>query len=170
MKVRKIIKCKIVNLTKVKRELLTQEYENLQKFLHGDNSVKLYSANKQQARRFYKKVKPNKEYPLSIRKDLIKVEHKDTEIAKYWARVPVAGRRGGVWVAIKPHQDIPEDIEICESKLFRRDGEFYPHLTIQKEIDFVKVETHNYVLYAPPSFTVSERIVVMANDIGETNP
>ena len=28
---------------------------------------------------------------MSIRKDLIKVEKRDTKIAKYWARIPVAG-------------------------------------------------------------------------------
>ena len=108
--------------------------------------------------------------PLSIRKDLIKVEKRDTKIAKYWARIPVSGRRGGVWVAIKPHQDIPDDVEICESKLFRRGSDFYLHLTIQKEIDFVKVETSDCVSHALPSFTVSERTVVMAIDIGEANP
>ena len=97
------------------------------------------------------------------------MEKRDTKIAKYWARIPVAGRRGGVWVAIKPHCEIPEDVEICESKLFRRDGEFYLHLTIQREIDFGKVET-GYVLYAPPSFTVNEKTVVIAIDIGEANP
>jgi len=170
VKIQKVIKCKIVHLTNVKRELLTQEYENLQRFLYGDNSVKLYSANKQQAKRFYKRVKPDKEYPLSIRKDLIKVEKRDTKIAKYWARIPVAGRRGGVWVAIKPHQDIPDNVEICESKLFRRGSDFYLHLTIQKETNFVKVKTSDYVLYASPSFTVSERTVVIAIDIGEANP
>ncbi len=170
MKIQKVIKCRIVHLTKVKRELLTQEYENLQKFLQGDNSVKLYSANKQQAKRYYKRVKPTKEYPLSIRKDLIKVKRKNTKIAKYWARIPVAGRRGGVWVAIKLHQDMPNDVEICESKLFRKNGEFYLHLTIQKEIDFVKVEPLDYILYATPSFTINERTVVIANDIGEANP
>ena len=169
MKIQKVIKCKVVHLTYVKRELLTQEYGNLQRFLHGDSSVRLYSANKQQAKRYYKKIKPDREYPLSIRKDLIKVEKRDTKIAKYWARIPVAGRRGGVWVAIKPHCEIPEDVEICESKLFRRDGEFYLHLSIQREIDFVKVGT-GYVLYAPPSFTVNEKTVVIAIDIGEANP
>ncbi|RLG36655.1 MAG: hypothetical protein DRN91_07445 [Candidatus Alkanophagales archaeon] len=102
MKIQKVIKCKVVCLTNVKRELLTQEYENLQRFLCGDNSVKLYSANKQQAERFYKRVKPDKEYPLSIRKDLIKVERRDTKIAKYWARIPVAGRRVEFGLLLSP--------------------------------------------------------------------
>jgi len=98
------------------------------------------------------------------------VEKRDTKIAKYWARIPVAGRRGGVWVVIKPHQDIPEDVEFCESKLFRKGNEFYLHLTIQKEINFVKAETSDYVLYAPPSFTINNKTVIIAIDVGEANP
>ncbi len=63
---------------------LEKEYDNLQRFLHGGESVKLYSANKQQAKRFYKKIKTNKEYLISIRKDLLKVERRrDTKIAEY---------------------------------------------------------------------------------------
>ncbi len=69
MKVKKTIKTKIMHLTKIKQRLLKEEYYNLQRFLHGE-SVKLYSANKQQAKRFYKKIKPDKEYPISVRKDL----------------------------------------------------------------------------------------------------
>ncbi len=53
-----------------------------------------YSANRQQAKRFYRKIKPGKEYPLSIRKDLLKVERRDTKITEYWARIPVKGRFG----------------------------------------------------------------------------
>ncbi|MEX2739245.1 MAG: hypothetical protein Q6356_009280, partial [Candidatus Wukongarchaeota archaeon] len=140
MKVKKTIKTKIMHLTKIKQRLLKEEYYNLQRFLHGE-SVKLYSANKQQAKRFYKKIKPDKEYPISVRKDLLKVERRrDTKIAKYWARIPVAGRRGGVWVAVKPHCPIELDMEICESKLFKRNGEFYLHITVQKEVEVPKPE------------------------------
>ncbi|KPV62953.1 MAG: hypothetical protein AOA65_1537 [Candidatus Bathyarchaeota archaeon BA1] len=85
MKARKTIKAKIVHLTKVKQRLLEEECGNLQHFLHGENA-ELYSANKQQAKRFYKKIKPSREYPLSIRKDLIKIERQTTKIAEYWAR------------------------------------------------------------------------------------
>ena len=138
----KTIRAKIVHLTKIKEKLLSQEYENLQKFLHGDNSVKLYSANKQQAKRFYKKVKTNKEYPLSIRKDLIKVERKDTKIAKYWVRIPVAGKRGGIWVAIKPHCEILPEYEIGESKIFRKNGEWYIYITVSKEIELKENYSH----------------------------
>lgn len=158
MKVKKTIKVKIMHLTKIKQRLLREEYDNLQRFLRGE-PVKLYSANKQQAKRFYKKIKPDKEYPISVRKDLLKVERRrDTKIAKYWARIPVAGRRGGVWVAVKPHCPIEPEMEICESKLFKRNGEFYIHITVQKEVDVPKPEINN------------KTTVVIACDIGEASP
>jgi len=134
LKVEKTIQAKIVYPTKIKQRLLEEEYENLQQLLHGEKA-ELYSANKQQAKRFYRKIKPNKEYPLSIRKDLLKVEQRNTKIVQYWARIPVKGRRGGVWVAIWPHRLIEPDMGICESKLFKRNKDFYLHMVVQKEVE-----------------------------------
>ncbi len=54
MKIQKTIKCGIVGLTRIKEKLIREEYENLQKFLRGDRNVRLYSANRQQALRYYK--------------------------------------------------------------------------------------------------------------------
>ena len=156
MKVKKTVKAKIVYLTKIKRQLLEEEYENLQRFLHGED-VELYSASKQQAKRFYKKIKPDREYPLSIRKDLLRIERRNTKIARYWARIPVKGRRGGVWVAIKPHCPIEPGMEICESKLFRRNGDFYLYIVVQIEVDV-------------PNPELTGKTVIIACDIGETNP
>jgi ribosomal protein L37AE/L43A len=68
MKAKKTIKAKIVKLTKTKADFLNREFDNLQLYLLGNKGVELYSANKQQADRFYKKIKPGKQYPLSIRK------------------------------------------------------------------------------------------------------
>jgi putative transposase len=102
--------------------------------LRGDSNIELYSANKQQAQRFYHCIKPEREYPLSIRKDLIRVERRDTKIAQYWVRIPVR-RRGGVWVAVKPHREITADLEICESKLLRRRDEYFLHLVVKREVE-----------------------------------
>jgi putative transposase len=135
MQVRKVVKAKVVGLTRIKRQILDHEYEGLQRFLQGDPSVELYSANKQQARRFYRHVKSEREYPLSIRKDLIRVECRDTKVACYWVRIPVKLRRGGVWVAVKPHCEIAADLEICESRLLRRSGEYFLHLTVKREVE-----------------------------------
>jgi len=138
----KTIKAKIIHLTKIKENLLFQEYENLQKFLRSDNSVKLYSANKQQAKRYYRRVKPNKEYPLSIRKDLIKIGRKNTKIVRHWVKIPVAGKRGGVWVAIKPHEDILEEYEIGECKVFKRGDNWYIHITVSKDVKIKDIHAH----------------------------
>lgn len=135
MQVHKVIKARVVGLTNIKRRILDHEYEGLQRFLRGDSSVELYSANRQQAKRFYKHIKPGREYPLSTRKDLIRVGRRDTKIARYWVRVPVRLRRGGVWAAVKPHCEITNDLEICESKLLRRDGEYLLHLVVKREIE-----------------------------------
>jgi putative transposase len=135
MKVQKTIKVKVVGLTRIKRQILDHEYEGLQRFLQGDPSIELYSANKQQAKRFYKRIKPEREYPLSIRKDLIRVEHRNTKLSRYWVRIPVKLRRGGVWVAVKPHCEITDDLEICESKLLRRNGEYFLHLVVKREVE-----------------------------------
>lgn len=135
MQVQKVVKAKVVGLTRVKRQILDHEYEGLQRFLRGDTNVELYSANKQQAKRFYKRIKPEQGYPLSIRKDLIRVERRGTKVAQYWVRIPVRLRRGGVWVAIKPHCEIAADLEICESKLLRRNGEYFLHLVVKREVE-----------------------------------
>jgi len=133
--VQKVVKAKVVRLTNIKRQILDHEYDGLQRFLQGDQSVELYSANKQQAQRFYRVVKPEQEYPLSIRKDLIRVERSGTKLAHYWVRIPVKLRRGGVWVAIKPHCEITDGLEICESKLLRRGGEYFLNLTVKREVE-----------------------------------
>lgn len=138
MKVQKVVKAKVVGLTRIKRQILNHEYDGLQQFLQGDPRIELYSANKQQAKRFYKRIKPDREYPLSIRKDLIRVERHDTKIAHYWVRIPVKLRHGGVWVAIKPHCEIADNLELCESKLLRQNGEYFLHLTVKRE---VKIKT-----------------------------
>lgn len=157
MKVKRVIKAKIVRLTNIKKRLLDQEYLNLQKYLQGDFNVKLYSANRQQAQRFYEKIRKGKEYPLSIRKDLLKIEKRDTKIAQYWARIPVAERRGGLWLPIKPHCDMLPEYEICESKLLRRNNDYFLHITVEREIEVRQP-------------TDEDRIGVISIDIGERNP
>ncbi|KXA99252.1 hypothetical protein AKJ42_03485 [candidate division MSBL1 archaeon SCGC-AAA261C02] len=138
MRVRKTIQGGVVNLTRVKRGILTEEYEDLQRFLHGDNDVDLYSANKQQAERYYKKIKQGKEYPISIRKDLIDVQECDSDVCDYFVKVPVAGRHGGLKVPIKTHTRIKRDWMVCESKLYRKNGKFFINITVEIEVEEVK--------------------------------
>lgn len=139
MLVGKTIKCKIFQPTKLKYDILNQEYENLQKFLQGENA-ELYSANKQQAFRFYHKIigKAEKEYPLSIRKDLIRAKETKHKLAKYWVRIPVKDRRGGLWLPIKPHQPIDFSCKFCESKVMKKGNDFFVYLFVQKEVKIRK--------------------------------
>jgi len=136
MLVGKTIKSKVFQPTKLKYDILDQEYKNLQRFLQGED-VELYSANKQQAFRFYHKIIGNakKEYPLSIRKDLIRVKETKHKLAKYWIRIRVKGRRGGLWLPIKPHQPIDFSCEFCESKIIKKGNDFFVYLVIKKEVN-----------------------------------
>jgi hypothetical protein len=101
MLVQKTIKAKIHNLTKIKAERISQEYQSFQLALRGEK-VNLYSATRQQAERYARKIKRNggkqiaRNHPLVIRRDLVKIEKQDTRISKFWARVPVFG--GSIWV------------------------------------------------------------------------
>jgi putative transposase len=141
----KVIKCGVVGLTNNKKECLDSEWSNFQDFLQLKNTLwwkndwgkNIYSANKQQAERFYKSIEEGKEYPISIRKDLIQIEKKDTKLAKYWFRMRVKSKRN-LWLAIKPHQPISDDVEFQESKLLKKNGQYFIYLTIQKEIKIKK--------------------------------
>lgn len=124
------IKCGVVNLTKKKRELLDAEYNNLQIVLKGGEAP-LYSANRQQAFRYYRKIKM-REYPLSIRNDLLDIRKTKTFT---FVKIPVHGIRGGLKLPIKPHREIP-DGKLCESKLIRRTGKYILNLTIEIESKF----------------------------------
>lgn len=134
MRVAKTIRCKIWKATRAKRTILEDEFNNLQLYLQSGIDDGLYSANKQQADRYFKKIKKGKQYPISLRNDLIRIEKKDTKLVKYWIRIPVAGRRGGLWLPIKPHCDFPNEFEISESKIVKKKDGFYIHVTISKEI------------------------------------
>jgi len=148
MKVEKTVQGGIVNLTRVKEKILAEEYENLQRFLHGDENVELYSANKQQAKRYYKKIKEGKEYPISIRKDLIDVRECESDVCDYFVKVPVAGRYSGLKVPVNTHIKIKKDWELCESKLYRRNGRFFINITV--EIDVEEVQEYEGVLGIDP--------------------
>lgn len=130
MLVAKTLKLKVENPTKTKFNLLEEEYEKLNFFLKTGIDLGIYSANKQQALRFYKKIKQEKEYPLSIRNDLIRISEN-----KRFVRIPVKGRRGGVWLPVKCYEEIPSDCKIRESKVKRKNNYFIILLTVQKEVE-----------------------------------
>jgi putative transposase len=136
MKARKTIRAKILELRKGKEELLKREYENFQCYLHGNKSVLLYSATRQQAerllRRLERKLKPNKEYPMILRRDVYRA---DTKLTPYWLKIPIYGVRGGINVPIKTHEPITEDMVCREAKIVRRNGEWFVYITVEKEVE-----------------------------------
>jgi putative transposase len=140
VKARKTIKAKILELRKGKEELLKREYENFQRYLHGDKLVPLYSATRQQADRFLRrikgKIKEDREYPMILRRDIIKLVKRDTKLTPYWFRVPVYGKKGGIWVPVRPHEEIePSEWSIRESKIIRRGEEWFVYIVVEKEVE-----------------------------------
>lgn len=59
-------------------------------------------------------------YPLVLRRDTIRLSRRATSLARYWLKVPVFGVRGGIWLPIRPHCEIPEDVSIRETKVVRK--------------------------------------------------
>jgi putative transposase len=162
MLIQKTIKSKIHSLTKIKAKRISQEYQSFQLALKGEQ-VELYSATKQQAERYAKKIKRNegkqiaRNHPLVIRRDLVKIEKQDTRISKFWARVPIFG--GSIWVPIQFPNNQEELLaqDIREAKLAKRKNKWFLHLTVQKKVS-------NEIPTDP------NKIAVIGIDLGEANP
>jgi len=68
-----------------------------------------------------------KEYPLSLRNDLINIRRAKT----FWfLRIPVHSVRGGIRVPLKPHREFPNG-KLCESKIVRKNGSYVAMLTFE---------------------------------------
>ena len=134
MKAKKVIKCKVFGLTSRKRRLLDAEYSGLQRYLQTGEDRGLCKTNMRQAKRFYKKILPKHEYPLTIRKDLVRFITNDCKLSRFWLSIPVGGPTR-IWLPIHPHTSIPEGATLCESKVLRgKDGTFWVHLVVEKEV------------------------------------
>ena len=133
MKVEKTIVCRIWRPTDRKRGLLIKEYSNAQGYIRGETED-LYSATRQAMDRYVEKVQ-NEEYPLFLRNDTFKVESAEkSEEFDYWAEIPIANVWGGIWVAVKPHQEITEDMNIHDSKIVWKSYDFELHLSVSFEV------------------------------------
>jgi len=98
VKAKKTYHCKVIRLTNTKQVALQQEYDNLQHYLQTREDRGLYSANRQQADRFYKVIKKTTKYPLSIRNDLIRLEHDPSYAALGSRTSKVSKRRTMDWI------------------------------------------------------------------------
>jgi len=146
MLVTKTIKCRILEPTNFKYNLLNQEYNNFQDFMRLEandldwlaDKIPICFVYKGQARRFYKKISLEKEYPISVRKDIIRIKETNNKLSKYWIRISVKSKRCGLWLPIKQHKEFPYGFKICESKLLKKNNDFYVYITIQKEVEIRK--------------------------------
>lgn len=144
------VQCGVVKLTKFKQNILDREYNNIQNAIQLNSNdleelpifenLKLYSANKQQAIRYFKKYK-SKEYPISLRNDLINLK----KAKSFWfLKIPVYGVRGGIKIPIKHHREFPDKFSLCESKLIKKNNKYIAMITI--EFDTPKLRRCSSVL------------------------
>ena len=152
MLVQKTVKAKIFGLTHTKQALLKQEYEGWQAFLRGDREVKLYSATRQQAERLINRLgerKKQKPYPMILRNDVINIQRRDTKLARFWLKIPIAGVWGGIKVPLQfPHNQnsLVEECRLRESKLIWKGDHWGVHLVFEKEIETPDFHANSRVL------------------------
>ena len=163
MKLHKTIKAKIFGLTTTKEVLIRQEYENFQSYINGNKGVSLYSATKQQADRFKRKLgkrlKPHKKYPMILRNDVVKVERaKETSWSNWWFRMPNANAHGGVWcpMQIPNCQSELLDLKLRECKLIWKEDHWSVHIIIEKEVPDINI--------------IPQCRTVLGVDLGEVRP
>ena len=138
MLVRKVIKAKVLDKTnKGKLKILEREYNNFQRYLRGEE-VQLYSATKQTADRFLWKIRKrggkikDKEYPLMIRNDTYNIQITNN---KYWIKIPVYGKKGGIKLPIKPHCEIDLNWKLKQANIIRKENEWFIYITVEKEVE-----------------------------------
>lgn len=149
MKTQKTLKCKIISPTDKKKNILDEEFDNLQEFLQlkrvlwwkDDLGQNLHSTVKTQANRYYDKIKKNKQYPIPLKSQSFRINQNENKLSKYWLRIPtkhyiktgVWGKK--LWVAIRPPKDIDfSQFKLCESRLYKINDEYFVNIVIQKDI------------------------------------
>ncbi|MEM3467012.1 MAG: transposase [Thermoproteota archaeon] len=132
---KKTIKAKILELSEKEEEGLRHEYENFQRYLRGEKTVQLYSATKQKADRFLRRLNgklKEREYPLPLRNDTYKIY---TEQSPHVFKIPIYSIWGGVRVPIKTHEPITNDMRCREAKLIRKGNEWFIHIYVEKKVE-----------------------------------
>lgn len=129
------------SLTQTKQQAITHEYNAFQDYINGDENADLYSATKQAANKYIEDNIENKDYPWFVRNDVVEIEYPhsleqhETELSNWWLELPVSQVYGGVRVPITPHESIPNNADLRDSKIVKDDGDYYAHLTVQVERD-----------------------------------
>ena len=157
MKLQRTIHAKLILDRKAKREAVEREYSAWQRQLQGADE-RLYSATKQQAERLKTRIKkqqeraaeqlkaprkkhghvrgvnPLKEYPMILRRDLVKLQEQKNSVFRWWIRIPVSPK--SIWVPIQfPYGQEPLlKLDLRECQLIHgEDGEWYVNIAVQKQ-------------------------------------
>ena len=140
LKLQRTVHAKLVLDRKGKREAIAREYWTWQRQLQGLGGERLYSATRQQADRFRRRVRKQnghaikqREYPMILRRDCVKIQSQKGSVFKWWIRIPLHPE--SIWVPIElPHEQEPllrHDIREC--KLVRDGERWFVNITLQKE-------------------------------------
>jgi IS605 OrfB family transposase len=139
MKLKRTIHAKLVLDRGGKREAVEREYWAWQRQLGGKDET-LYSAAKQQAQRFRRRVKKQnrhglkrKEYPMILRRDCVKVQCQKDSVFRWWIRIPVNPR--SIWVPMQlPYeQERLLNYDLRECKLIRDGEKWFVNIIVQKQ-------------------------------------
>jgi len=136
VKLKRTIHAKLILDRKGKREAVEREYDAWQRQLRGNNE-QLYSATKQQAERFKRRVKKQnhrglktREYPVILRRDCVKVQNGKGSVFGWWIRIPISPK--SIWIPIQFSrvQERLLKLEVRECKLLRgEDDERFVNIT-----------------------------------------
>ena len=155
LKLRRTIHAKLILDRRGKRDSIEREYDAWQRQLQGSNE-KLYSATKQQAERFKRRVKNQnhhglrmREYPMILRRDCVKLQEQKQPAFRWWIRIPVHPE--SIWIPIQlPYEQEPLlKLELRECKLLRgEDDEWFVNITVQKQArlkrKYAQYSTHRH--------------------------
>lgn len=135
--VSKTIKCKIVGLTKYKKEIIEQEWLKYQFWIQSGIDLGVHSIYKTQFDWYRDKRKQPKEidYSMSVSNQRVKIVKNTNKLSNCWFNFPTKQKYGGIWLPIRPHQDISDDEKFSETKILKKGDDFFVYLTIKKEIE-----------------------------------
>jgi putative transposase len=156
MQIKKTIKCKIHNLTNIKEQILTTEYNDyqiicnqIQQCVNNDIEPKWkwfktktrHCSYLSGARKSIKEQHRNlNKQPVYLRNDCFNIIENKNKISKYWFKLPTKRKWGGIYLPII----IPYKYEnllsnkICDSKIIKKKHDWFLLLTIKKNIELKK--------------------------------
>ena len=143
---------KVAGLTNIKEAILQREYDSFNNICNQvqecrNNDIEpqyVWFKNKNRhstlvTNAFYIIKEPFRnltEQPLYLRNDVSRLEKQPTKEFKYWLKIPTKQRKQ-FWVALQfapSKESLLDNCKVCDSKITKRQGEWFAHITIEKEV------------------------------------